>query len=119
MGEPFDFISEEGWPYPDGDDDAPPEPVDLWAQVDDDLVALHAMYSLHGHTGLTETERRVISAHFGLDGLEPRTLRQLHDELGYSPRHLRRTLHVGLLKLRGALADDPVPRPDQEHHRLV
>jgi DNA-directed RNA polymerase sigma subunit (sigma70/sigma32) len=103
MGDPFDFISEDGWPYGDDGDDAEPlEPIDLRSDADDDLVALHALPT-HALTGLTDTERLVVSARFGLDGHEPRTLRELHYELGMSHARVRHTLADGLDKLRGVL----------------
>jgi hypothetical protein len=44
MGDPFDFISEDGWPYRDDGDDAEQlEPSDLRSDPDEDLVALHAL----------------------------------------------------------------------------
>jgi DNA-directed RNA polymerase sigma subunit (sigma70/sigma32) len=103
MGDPFDFISEDGWPYGDDGDDAEPlEPIDLRSYADDDLVALHALPT-HALTGLTEMERLVVSARFGLDGHEPRTLRELHYELGISRARVSHTLADGLDKLRGVL----------------
>src|SRR5215216_5155852 len=81
MGEPFDFISEDGWPYPDADDELRDlEPIDLRSDPDDDMVALHAL-PVDALAVLSDTERTVLSARFGLDGHEPRTLRELHDEL--------------------------------------
>jgi DNA-directed RNA polymerase sigma subunit (sigma70/sigma32) len=103
MGDPFDFISEDGWPYRDDGDDAEQlEPIDLRSDPDDDLVALHAL-SPHALSGLTEMERLIVSARFGLDGHQPRTLRELHDELGLSRDRVRHTLADGLDKLRGVL----------------
>jgi len=103
MGDPFDFISEDGWPYGDDGDDAEQfEPIDLRSYADDDLVALHALPT-HALTGLTDMELLVVSARFGLDGHEPRTLRELHAELGMSRARVRHTLADGLDKLRGVL----------------
>lgn|ERR671918_459279 len=103
MGNPLDFISEEGWPYPDGDDDPDEvEPVDLRSDADEDLVALHALPP-HALSLLSDEERLVVSARFGLDGHAPRTLRELHDELGLSRDRVRHALTDGLGKLRGAL----------------
>jgi DNA-directed RNA polymerase sigma subunit (sigma70/sigma32) len=103
MGDPFDFISEDGWPYGDDGDDAEQfEPIDLRSYADDDLVALHALPT-HALTGLTDMERLVVSARFGLDGHAPRTLRELHAELGMSRARVRHTLADGLDKLRGVL----------------
>jgi DNA-directed RNA polymerase sigma subunit (sigma70/sigma32) len=103
MGDPFDFISEDGWPYRDDGDDAEDlEPIDLRSDADDDLVALHALPP-HALLELTSTERLVVSARFGLDGHQPRTLRELHDELGLSRERVRHALADGLDKLRGVL----------------
>jgi DNA-directed RNA polymerase sigma subunit (sigma70/sigma32) len=108
MGDPFDFISEDGWPYPDDDDAGTDdlEAIDIRSDADDDLVALHAL-SPQALSVLSETERLVMTARFGLDGHEPRTLRELHDELGLSRERVRHALSDGLDKLRGALADTP------------
>lgn len=107
MGDPFDFISEDGWPYRDDGDDAEQlEPIDLRSDADDDLVALHALPA-HALTGLTHLERLVVSARFGLDGREPRTLQELHDELGLSRDRVRHALADGLDKLRGVLEVGP------------
>jgi DNA-directed RNA polymerase sigma subunit (sigma70/sigma32) len=57
----------------------------------------------HALTGLTDMERLVVSARFGLDGNEPRTLGELHTELGMSRARVRHTLADGLDKLRGVL----------------
>ncbi len=105
MGEPFDFVSEDGWPYPDGDDELQDvEPIDLRSDPDDDMVALHAL-PVDALAVLSDTERTVLSARFGLDGHEPRTLRELHDELGLSRDKVRLALAGGLDKLRWALAE--------------
>lgn len=107
MGDPFDFISEDGWPYRDDGDDAEQlEPIDLRSDADDDLVALHALPA-HALTGLTPVERMVVSARFGLDGLRPRTMQELHDELGLSRDRVRHVLADGLGKLRGVLEVTP------------
>jgi DNA-directed RNA polymerase sigma subunit (sigma70/sigma32) len=109
MGDPLDFISEDGWPYPDEDDDAEQlEPVDLRSDADDDLVALHALPP-QALTLLSDVEREVVTARFGLDGQEPRTLRELHEQLGLSRERIRQALSDGLDKLRGVLDVDPRP----------
>src|SRR5690606_30493881 len=44
MGDPLDFLTDDGWPYPDqSDGPEPPDPVELRFDVDDDLVCLHAL----------------------------------------------------------------------------
>jgi DNA-directed RNA polymerase sigma subunit (sigma70/sigma32) len=107
MGDPFDFISEDGWPYRDDGDDAEQlEPIDLRSDPDEDLVALHALPH-HALSRLTDTERVIVRARFGLDGHAPRTLQELHDELGLSRERVRHALADGLDKLRGALEVGP------------
>jgi DNA-directed RNA polymerase sigma subunit (sigma70/sigma32) len=114
MGDPLDFIDEGGWPYPDddGDGDASPrrrtrEPADLRSDADDDLVALHAL-DPRALASLSEEERAVVSARFGLDGRDPMTMAQVGTALGLSRGRCRTALAGGLGKLRGALGDgDP------------
>jgi DNA-directed RNA polymerase sigma subunit (sigma70/sigma32) len=107
MGDPMSFISEDGWAYPDDDElDMPVEPVDPASEVDDDLVALHAL-PWEALIDLTDTERTVIACRFGFDGQPPRTLAQLHEhlhqELGMSRHQVRVSLTHGLDKLRAHL----------------
>lgn len=105
MGDPLDFIDEGGWPYPDDVVDMRrPEPVDLRADADDDLVALHAL-TPHALAGLSDVERAAIAARFGLDGGGPMTMVELRDSLGLSRDRTRVVLSGGLDKLRSALSD--------------
>jgi DNA-directed RNA polymerase sigma subunit (sigma70/sigma32) len=105
MGDPLSFMSEDGWPYPDDDDVAERvEPIDLRAQADDDLVALHAL-PRRAFDELSPAERILITRRFGFDGQPPCTLSQLHDELGMSRREIRLTLLEGITKLRFHLTD--------------
>lgn len=100
MGDPLAFMSEDGWPYPDDDDvDEQFEPIDLRAETDDDLVALHAL-PRHVVLDLTSTERTVIALRYGFDGRRPSTLSELHRELGMTRREIREALLDGLTKLR-------------------
>jgi hypothetical protein len=103
MGDPLSFMSEDGWPYPD-DDDAPepPEPVDLRFEIDDDLIALHAL-PRRALDELSPAERILIARRFGFDGRPPCTLTELHDQLGMSRREIRLTLLHGITKLRSQL----------------
>jgi DNA-directed RNA polymerase sigma subunit (sigma70/sigma32) len=87
--------SDDGWPYEDVDD----EPLDPTADVDDDLVSLHAL-SLHLLDPLDPVERQVVTARFGLDGSPARSLKQLSHELGVARAELRDALGGGLAKLR-------------------
>jgi len=95
--------SDEGWPYPDADADAGAdqleELVDVEAGSDDDLVALRAA-SAHLLDGLAPVERAVITARFGLDGSDPRTIREIQHDLGLPRAELRVALGDGLTKLR-------------------
>lgn len=105
MGDPLDFIDEGGWPYPDdGTGARPDEPVDLRADADDDVIALHALPP-QVLASLSELERAAVAARFGLDGNEPLTLVQMGASLGLSPTRARVVLAGGLGKLRAALAD--------------
>lgn len=107
MGDPLDFIPEDGWPYPDegdGDGSEPPEPVELRFDTDDDLVALHALRP-RALASLSGDERAVLIARFGLDGSDPMTLDAVHTTLGMSRHRVRYVLADGIAKLREALDD--------------
>ncbi|MGH9244351.1 MAG: hypothetical protein ACRD29_08545 [Acidimicrobiales bacterium] len=87
--------SDEGWPYPDAD----AGPNDAGAELDDDLVSLHAA-APHLLDDLGPVERQVVTARFGLDGRPTRTLKQLQQELGLPHDELRMAYADGLAKLR-------------------
>lgn len=87
--------SEDGWPYPDTDG----EQIDFAAESDDDLLSLTAPHQ-HLFDDLDPLERRVITEHYGLGGVTPRSMRELHGELGMSRADLRDVLGSGLNKLR-------------------
>jgi DNA-directed RNA polymerase sigma subunit (sigma70/sigma32) len=91
--------SDDGWPY---DDDAA-GPVDLSADADDDVVAIHALAS-HLLDRLEPLERQVVAARFGLDGQPARSMKQLSNELHQTRADLRVALGDGLAKLRSDLA---------------
>jgi DNA-directed RNA polymerase sigma subunit (sigma70/sigma32) len=108
MGDPLDFVDEGGWPYPDEDPDTrEPEPVDLRSDADDDLVALHAL-SPRALAPLSDDERAVVAARFGLDGHDPMSVDRLGPALGMSRARCRAALASGLVKLRDVLGDDQV-----------
>ena len=90
--------TEDGWPYPD----TGVEEIDFGAEQDDDLLAL-TVPSSHVFDGLDPLERRVITEHYGLGGCVPRSISELHDELGLSSSDVRHTLGSGLQKLRTQL----------------
>lgn len=107
MGEPLDFyLDEGGWPYPDDGDEDTTGPIDLRSGSDDDLVALHAV-APHLLDGLSETERAVVVARFGLGGDEPMTMAEVAATLGMSPGRTRGILAGGLANLRATLGDAP------------
>jgi len=96
----FVWPAEDGWPYPDD----LVEVTDHSADVDDDLVSLHAG-SLHLLDDLDDGERRVVVAHYGLDGRAPRNMKQLRNEMGMSRAEARQALGTGLEKLRSRLGN--------------
>ncbi len=106
MGDPLDFVDEGGWPYPDDDDAVRiPEPVDHTSDTDDDLVALHAL-TPRALASLSDVERAVVTARFGLAGQAPMTMPELGASLGLSRARCRTALSGGLGKLRWALGND-------------
>ncbi len=92
--------TDDGWPYPDAGSDA----TDHSASLDEDLMMVRSRPA-HLLDGLSDLERQVITAHYGLDGQAPRTMKELHDELGLSRWELREALGAGLQKLRASLRD--------------
>lgn len=86
--------SEDGWPY----HDERREEVDLSAVVDDDVLSLST--ERHLLDDLDPLERRVIEAHYGLGGGEPRSMKQLRADFGIPRADLRSALGSGLAKLR-------------------
>jgi DNA-directed RNA polymerase sigma subunit (sigma70/sigma32) len=91
--------ADDGWPYPDDPD---VEASDHSADVDDDLVSLRACPP-HLWDELEAVERQVVTAHYGLDGRAPRTMKQLRDQTGMSRSEVRQTLVTGLEKLRSRM----------------
>ena len=96
----FLWPAEDGWPYPD----ETAEVTDPSADVDDDLLSLHAG-SLHLLDELAPVERQVVTAHYGLDGRAPRTMKELRNETGMSRSEVRQVLVTGLEKLRARMRD--------------
>ena len=94
----FVWPAEDGWPYPDSG----PEVPDPQGEIDDDLMSLLAR-SPHLFDTLDAVERRVITQHYGLDGQQPCTMRELHNQMGLSRADLRAALGSGLGKLRSRL----------------
>lgn len=91
---------EDGWPYPDSKREQP----DLDSTIDDDAMVVRGMGS-RLFEFLEPLERQVITAHYGLDGSPPRTMKELHHEMGLPRAELREALASGLAKLRTTLAE--------------
>ena len=90
---------EDGWPYPDGKADLP----DLDSNIDEDAMVLRGL-GPRLFDWLNPLERQVITAHYGLDGAPPRSMKELHHEMGMSRSELRDVLAGGLAKLRDGLS---------------
>jgi DNA-directed RNA polymerase sigma subunit (sigma70/sigma32) len=86
--------AEDGWPYPDALGDF----VEVGGEADDDLLAVRV--DNHLFDTLSDLEREVIAARFGLRGHEVRTMTQLRSDLGVGGDDLRSAYGSGLEKLR-------------------
>lgn len=86
--------AEDGWPYPDALGDL----VDLAGEADDDLLAVRV--DTHLFDSLTDLEREVIAARFGLQGHSVRTMTELRGDLGVDGDDIRHAYADGLEKLR-------------------
>ena len=91
---------EDGWPYPDSKAELP----DLDSNIDEDAIVLRGL-GPKLFEFLNPLERQVITAHYGLDGSPPKTMKELHHEMGMSRAELRDTLAGGLAKLRASLSE--------------
>lgn len=91
---------EDGWPYPDGKAELP----DLDSNIDEDALVLRGL-GPKLFEFLDPLERQVITAHYGLDGAPPKTMKELHHETGRSRAELRDALAGALAKLRASLAE--------------
>ncbi len=87
--------NDDGWPYPDGER----EQADPEAAIDDDALLLKATPP-HLFDTLAPLERQVVTARYGLDGSPPRSVKELHSELGLTRAEVREALVGGLAKLR-------------------
>ena len=92
---------DDGWPYPDTKRTELP---DLDSTIDDDAMVVRGM-GKRLFEFLDPLERQVITAHYGLDGSPPRTMKELHHETGLPRAELREALAAGLAKLRTTLAE--------------
>jgi hypothetical protein len=90
-----------GWPAPEVDDDGD-DFIDPAGDIDDDALCL-AVPPPHLYDGLTELERRVLGARFGIGAAPPRSMKELHVELGLTRHEVRDALESGLHKLRARL----------------
>lgn len=91
----FLWPNDDGWPYPDSAAD----PIDLDGGIDDDALLLKAAPP-HLFDDLEPLERQVVTAHYGLDGSPPRSMKELHTDLGITRAEVREALAGGLAKLR-------------------
>ena len=94
----FLWPAEDGWPYPDSE----AEEVDLASDVDEDLLCLTTPSS-HVLDQLSDIERNVVEARFGLGGAPVRSMKQLQASLGLPRSELRDALGSGLSKIRAQL----------------
>lgn len=100
-----DLWSEDGWPYPDSPSPSnPAEQADLDWVVDEDAVVLRGA-GRHLFDVLEPVEHQVITAHYGLNGVPARSMKELHHDLGLSRSELREVLGCGLAKLRSSLGE--------------
>jgi len=90
----FLWPADDGWPYPDGEGDQ----VDVAGETDLDLLTVTT--DRHLLDGLDPVERRVVTASFGLGGIDVRTISELHDELGMADDEVTHALDTGLEKIR-------------------
>ena len=91
------YPGEGGWPYADAE--AEVDLIDLDATVDDDALSLRTTPA-HLFDTLNPLERQVVTAHYGLNGAAPRSMKELHADLGLSRAEVREALAGGLAKLR-------------------
>ena len=89
--------TDDGWPYPDGVDDAPGDD-----DVDLDVLELRA--DPHLWDSLTAVERDVVLHRFGLADGRARSMKQIAHELGLNHTETRNLLAGALDKIRHKLA---------------
>lgn len=99
MSSSYLWPNDDGWPYPDGADDI----ASLDGAIDDDALVIRAAPP-HLFDALDPMERKVVTAHYGLDGSPPRSMKELHHDLGVPRSELRESLAGGLAKLRTRLS---------------
>lgn len=89
--------SDEGWPYPDG---AP----ELAADDEIDLDILELRVDRHIYDALSNAERAVLFARFGLLDGRARSMKELAHEQGMTHAQARTVLEGALDKVRDRLA---------------
>jgi len=90
----YQWPSEDGWPYPDVEG----EEASVDEAFDEDALVLRAAPP-HLFEHLDPLESKVVKSHYGL-GTPPRTMKELHTDLGMTRAAVRDTLASGLAKLR-------------------
>ena len=91
------WASDEGWPYPDEER----ELVEPDSGVDDEALVLSTTPL---RLDLLEPlEATVVAAHYGIGGMPPRSMKELHHDLDLPRAELREALAGGLAKLRSTL----------------
>jgi len=90
--------SDDGWPYPDVEG----EEASVDEAYDEDALVLRAAPP-HLFDQLDPFELQVVTAHYGLDGSPPRSIKQLHTDFGQTRAAVRDALAGGLAKLRQRL----------------
>lgn len=96
----YQWPSEDGWPYPDVEG----HELESDDSLDDDALVLRAAPP-HLFDQLDPLERKVVFTHYGLDGSPPRSMKQLHTDLGMTRAQVRETLASALGKLRDRLVE--------------
>jgi hypothetical protein len=91
------FPTDDGWPYPDGDD---AETRDVVAEVDLDDLELRA--DPHVFDDLTEFEREALLLHFGMRG-QPVPMKELGPALGCTRMEARSAIGSAVDKVRRRL----------------
>ena len=94
------WATDDGWPY----EDTAADVVEPDGEPDEEMLAL--LTSAHLLDGLSETERSVVAARFGLGGRPVSSMKQLQASTGMPRDALRSALGSGLQKLRVNLGVD-------------
>ena len=100
----FRWPAEEGWPYPDTDEDLRDAAIPTGADDEHEELLLLAVRDDRLLDGFSEVEREVITASFGVRGALQRSVHQLHSELGLPDAAIEGAMGSGLAKLRTRLS---------------